>query len=122
MKKSLILSAKRTPIGSFMGSLSNVSATQLGATAAKAAIEAAHVEKVEEAIIGCVLPAGQGQAPARQVSIFSGLSKSTRALTVNKVCGSGLKAVSLAADRIALGYADVILAGGIENMSQSPYY
>jgi len=124
MKTAVIYSAKRTPIGSFMGSLASVPAAQLGATAAKASLAQSGVapDQMDEAIIGCVLPAGQGQAPARQVSVFAGLPKSTRAMTVNKVCGSGLKTVALAADRIALERAQFILAGGIENMSQAPYY
>lgn len=124
MKQAVILSAKRTPVGSFQGSLSSVPATQLGARAAKVAIQESKIKSgdFDEAIIGCVLPAGQGQAPARQVSIFSELPISTRAMTINKVCGSGLKSVALAADRIALGRANAILAGGIENMSMTPYY
>lgn len=107
-----------------MGSLSSVAAPQLGAVAAKAAVADSGVslEAVDESIIGCVLPAGQGQAPARQVTLFSELPNSVRAMTINKVCGSGLKAVSLASDRIRLGHAQTVLAGGIENMSQAPYY
>lgn len=107
-----------------MGALSTVPAPQLGATAAKAALESSGIQasEIDEAIVGTVLPAGQGQAPARQVAIFSGLPTSTRALTINKVCGSGLKAISLASDRIELGYAKAVLAGGIENMSLAPYY
>ncbi|MDB5038911.1 MAG: acetyl-CoA acetyltransferase [Bacteriovoracaceae bacterium] len=107
-----------------MGSLSSVSAPELGAVAAKSAMESISLDpkSIDEVISGCVLPAGVGQAPARQVSIFSGIPIGARALTINKVCGSGLKAVTLAADRIALGYAEMILAGGIENMSQAPYY
>lgn len=107
-----------------MGSLSSLAAPQLGATAAKAALSEIGLkpETIDETIVGCVLPAGMGQAPARQVSIFADIPTKARALTVNKVCGSGLKAVTLAADRIALERASVILAGGIENMSQAPYY
>lgn len=124
MKTAVIYSAKRTPIGSFMGSLSSISAAQLGAMTTKESLAQSGVkaDQVDEAIIGCVLPAGQGQAPARQVSVYAGLPKSTRAMTVNKVCGSGLKTVSLAADRIALEKAQFVVAGGIENMSQAPYY
>lgn len=137
MKTAFIYSAQRTAIGSFMGSLSTVPAPRLGATAAKAALEAAGIAissqaqeqaqegrtaPVDEAIVGCVLPAGLGQAPARQVALFSGLPQGVRALTINKVCGSGLKAVAEAADRVALGRAAVVLAGGIENMSMAPYY
>lgn len=107
-----------------MGSLASVSAPQLGATAGKAALQKANVNvnEIEEVIVGCVLPAGMGQAPARQVGIFSGVPNSARALTVNKVCGSGLKSVSVALDRIALGRMNLALVGGIENMSQAPYY
>jgi len=124
MKDVYIYSAKRTPIGSFMGSLSTVPAPQLGATAAKGAIKAVGLAPTEfdESIIGCVLPAGLGQAPPRQVTLFSGLPQSVRAMTINKVCGSGLKAVSLAADRVGLGQSQTVLAGGIENMSMAPYY
>src|SRR5207253_461982 len=112
------------PIGSFLGNLSTIPATELAATAAKAALEDAKVapEAIEEVMVGCVLPAGLGQAPARQVSVFSGVPKSARALTVNKVCGSGLKAVLAAADSVALQRSEILLAGGMENMSLSPYY
>lgn len=101
-----------------------MAAPQLGATAAKAALKEAGVtaDKIDELISGCVLSAGVGQAPARQVGIFAGIPNSFRALTVNKVCGSGLKAVALASDRIRLEQAQWVLAGGIENMSQAPYY
>jgi len=124
MRDVFIYSAKRTPIGSFMGQLSAVAAPQLGAIAAKEALQKSGCElaEIEEVIVGCVLPAGMGQAPARQVSIFSGIPNSARALTVNKVCGSGLKSVSLAFDRMMLGRTSLALVGGIENMSQSPYY
>ncbi|PIR21972.1 MAG: acetyl-CoA C-acyltransferase [Deltaproteobacteria bacterium CG11_big_fil_rev_8_21_14_0_20_45_16] len=124
MKTAVIYSAKRTAIGSFMGNLSSISASQLGATAARAALMESGLKpaQIDEAIMGSVLTAGQGQAPARQVAIFSELPISVRAMTINKVCGSGLKALSLAADRIALGRAGFILAGGMENMSQCPYY
>lgn len=120
----VIFAAKRTPIGSYLGALSTISATQLGAIAAKSAIAQTSIapEKIDEAIIGCVLAAGLGQAPARQVSLFAGLSQNARALTVNKVCGSGLKSIALAAERIQLQKASLILAGGIENMSMVPYY
>lgn len=121
MKKAYIYSAKRTAIGSFMGSLAPISATQLGAICGKAILKS-HPAEVDEVIVGCVLQASLGQAPARQVAIFSGLPEVVRAMTVNKVCGSGLKAVTAAADRIALTQAEVIMAGGIENMSQVPYY
>jgi len=124
MKTVMIYQAKRTAIGSFMGSLSTVPAPQLGAVAAKAALSAAQLKgnEIDESIVGCVLTAGIGQAPARQVTIFSELPVSVPAMTINKVCGSGLKAVSLAADRVALGKAELVLAGGTENMSMAPYY
>lgn len=124
MKTVYIYAAKRTPIGSFMGSLSTLPSPQLGAIAAKAAIAsiALNPKDIDEVIMGCVLPAGVGQAPARQVGIFSGVPESARAMTINKVCGSGLKAVALAADRIALGHAQTVLAGGMENMSLAPHY
>lgn len=124
MKPIYIYAAKRTPIGSFQGSLSALSTPQLGATAGKAALQQSKVElaNFDECIVGNVLSAGIGQAPARQVSIFSGLPKSVRALTVNKVCGSGLKAVTIAAERIQLGHAKWVLAGGAESMTNAPYY
>ncbi len=124
MKDVFIYSAKRTPIGSFMGALAGVSAPQLGATAARAALaqSQAKVEAIDEVIMGNVLSAGVGQAPARQVGIYAGLPKSFRALTINKVCGSGLKSVTTAFDRVLLGRASLVLCGGAENMSQVPYY
>lgn len=123
-KRVFIVAAQRTAIGSFGGSLSSVSATELGAKTVKAAVTQSGLamEEVDELIMGCVLQAGLGQAPARQVSKIAGLSDDVSATTVNKVCASGLKAVSLAAQAILLGDADVIVAGGMENMSQVPYY
>jgi acetyl-CoA C-acetyltransferase len=123
MKDVFIYSAKRTPMGSFMGTLSGVSAPKLGADAAKSAMADAKIEpkQIEEAIVGCVLAAGVGQAPARQVSIYSEIPESARALTVNKMCGSGLKAVALASEQIMLGRAEACLAGGTESMSKAPY-
>ena len=120
----VILAAKRTPIGAFQGALKSVSAPQLGATAAKAALAAAGVqpEQVEEVYVGCVLPANLGQAPARQVALAAGLPNSVPCTTVNKVCGSGLKAVMIAAQGIKAGDCDVALAGGMESMSNVPYY
>ncbi len=122
-KEVVILSAQRTPIGSFMGTLSNVPAPKLGAAAIKKALEVAGVkpEMVQECIMGNVLTAGVGQAPARQAAIYSGLPQSVECLTINKVCGSGLKAVMLAADSIKAGNADLIVAGGQENMSLAPH-
>lgn len=120
---AVILSAARTPIGKYLGSLADLSAPELGAIAARAALERAHVrpEQVDEVIIGNVLQAGLGQNPARQVALRAGLPDSIAAYTVNKVCGSGLKAVMLAAQAIRAGDADIILAGGIESMSRAPH-
>src|SRR5690606_30062235 len=122
-KEVVILSAQRTAIGSFMGTLATVPAPKLGATAIKKAIEAAGVkpEMVQECIMGNVLTAGVGQAPARQAAIYAGLPQSVECLTINKVCGSGLKAVMLASDSIKAGNADLIVAGGQENMSLAPH-
>ncbi|MBT4762135.1 MAG: thiolase family protein [Bdellovibrionaceae bacterium] len=122
-KSTYILSAKRTPMGSFMGSLSSLAAPQLGATVIKSAMETANVpfDKVDECIMGQVLTAGAGQAPARQAAIYAGLEKSTTCMTINKVCGSGLKAVMLASDSIQLGHSQVVVAGGQENMSLAPH-
>ena len=120
----VVLAAKRTPIGSFQGSLATLKAPRLGAIAAKAALEAAKVrpDHVDEVLVGCVLPAGLGQAPARQVALGAELPKDVPCTTVNKVCGSGLKTVMLGASQIASGEADLVLAGGIESMSNAPYY
>ncbi len=119
----VIVSAKRTPMGAFMGSLSTLSATELGATAIKNALDSAHVDvtNVDEVFMGCVLPAGLGQAPARQAALKAGLPLSAGATTVNKVCGSGMKSVMLAHDLIRAGSADVVVAGGMESMSNAPY-
>jgi len=122
-KEIVIVSAVRTAIGSFQGALAGVSATKLGAVVLEAALERAGVSKdsVDEVIMGNVLSAGLGQNPARQASIQAGLANEVPSLTINKVCGSGLKAVHLAVQAIASGDADVVLAGGMENMSQAPY-
>lgn len=119
-----ILSAVRTPIGSFGGQLKSLSATQLGAIAVKGAIAKAGIQAdwVQEIIMGSVLQAGLGQAPARQASRFAGLPDAVRATTVNKVCASGMKAVSMAAQSILLGDVDVVIAGGMESMSNVPFY
>ena len=119
----VIVSAVRTPIGAFQGSLKNVKATTLGAIAIKEAILRAGIsnEIVDEVIMGNVLSAGLGQNPARQASIEAGLPNETSALTINKVCGSGLKAVHLATQAIIAGDAEVVVAGGFENMSQAPF-
>jgi acetyl-CoA C-acetyltransferase len=119
----VIVSAKRTPIGAFLGALSPLSAVQLGSAAIKAALEAATVSAgdVQEIIMGCVLPANLGQAPARQAGLGAGVPIATAATTINKMCGSGLKAVMMAADQIRAGGASVVLAGGMESMSNAPY-
>ncbi len=124
MREVWIVGAARTPIGSFAGSLASVPAAKLGATAIKAALERSGVpaDQVDDVYVGCVLPAGQGQAPARQAVVYAGLPNSTPCTTVNKVCGSGIKTVMLAASQIRAGDADVVIAGGMENMSQAPYY
>lgn len=122
-REVVIVSAVRTAIGSFQGSLKDVSATTLGSTVIAAAIERAGInpDAVDEVIMGNVLQAGLGQNPARQAALGAGLSVSVPAMTINKVCGSGLKAVHLAAQAIIAGDADIIVAGGFENMSQAPY-
>lgn len=119
----VIVSAARTPIGSFMGAFSDVAAPELGATAIKGALEKIGLapNTVDLCIMGNVLGAGVGQAPARQAAIKSGLPVGVDCLTINKVCGSGMKAVMMAADQIRLGQAEVVVAGGMENMTQSPY-
>ena len=119
-----IVSAVRTPIGSFGGSLKDFSATQLGAIAIKAAVERAGIQpqQVQEVLMGCVLQANLGQAPARQASMLAGLPDNVIATTINKVCASGMKAIATAAQSIALGDADIIVAGGMESMSNVPYY
>jgi acetyl-CoA C-acetyltransferase len=123
-KTVYILSAVRTPIGSFGGQFKSLSATQLGAAAVKGACEKAGIDVslVDELIMGSVLQAGLGQAPARQCSKFAGLPDSVRATTVNKVCASGMKAISMAAQSILLGDAEVVVAGGMECMSNVPFY
>ncbi len=124
MKDVCIVSAVRTPIGSWGGSLKDFSAPQLGAFAIKAAVERAGIqpEAVEEVLMGCVLQANVGQAPARQASMLAGLPAEVRCTTVNKVCASGLKAVTQAAQAILLGDAEIIVAGGMESMSNVPFY
>ena len=119
----VFLSYARTPMGSMQGSLSDASATDLGATAVKAAVERAGVsgDDVERIYMGCVLPAGLGQAPARQAAIKAGLPKSVQATTVNKVCGSGMQTVIMGAEALAAGSVDLIVAGGMESMTNAPY-
>jgi acetyl-CoA C-acetyltransferase len=119
----VITSIARTPIGGMQGQFSGLSAAQLGAVAVQAAVERAGIkpEDVDEAILGCVLPAGQGQAPARQAVLGAGLPKSTGATTINKMCGSGLKAMMLAHDLLQAGTNKVMVAGGMESMTNAPY-
>jgi acetyl-CoA C-acetyltransferase len=123
-REVVVVGAARTPIGSFLGSLANVTAPRLGAVAIREALRRAGVEPsaVDEVIMGNVLQAGEGQAPARQAAIYAGLPETTPCWTLNKVCGSGLKAVISGAQAIALGDAEVVVAGGMESMSNVPYY
>jgi acetyl-CoA C-acetyltransferase len=123
MNEVVIVSARRTPIGSFRGALSSLSGTKLGSLAVAAAVESAGVQKseIDELIMGNVLSAGLGQAPARQAALFAGLPNSVPCTTINKVCGSGLKAVMLGAQAIRLGDAQTVVAGGMESMSNAPY-
>ena len=123
MRETVIVSAVRTPTGKFLGGLKDFKATELGAMAVREAVRRAGIDPatVDECILGNVVSAGAGQAPARQAAIHGGLSNSVGALTINKVCGSGLKAVMLAAQGIALGDIDIAVAGGMESMSNCPY-
>jgi len=122
-KEIVILSAVRTAFGSFQGALSSIPAPKLGALAIEGALKRAGVQasEVSEVIMGNVLAAGEGQAPARQAALYSGIPKSVPALTINKVCGSGMKAIMLGTQSILLGDSDIVVAGGMENMSQTPY-
>lgn len=124
MKEVYVISAVRTPLGSFGGSLKGLSATQLGAAAIKGALQKAGVKPdlVQDVLMGCVLQANLGQAPARQASKFAGLPNEVNATTVNKVCASGMKAIAQATQSILLGDADIVVAGGMESMSNVPYY
>jgi acetyl-CoA C-acetyltransferase len=124
MKEVVIVSVARTPIGSFMGSLSSVPATKLGAIAIKGALDKINLQpqQVEEVYMGNVVSAGLGQAPARQAAIYAGIPDTVPCTTVNKVCASGMKSIMLAAQAIALGDATVVVAGGMENMSRIPHY
>jgi acetyl-CoA C-acetyltransferase len=123
MRKVVITHAKRTPIGSFTGALASLSAPQLGSVAIKAVLNESGIDPalIDEVILGNVLSAGIGQAPARQAALFAGLPEKTECLTINKMCGSGLKAVMLAQQAIVAGDADIIIAGGMESMSNAPY-
>ena len=124
MNEVYIISAVRTPIGSFGGSLSEVSATKLGAVAIKGAIEKAGIkpELIDEVFMGNVISANLGQAPARQAAIFAGVPNKVPCTTINKVCASGMKAIMLAAQSIMFGDNNVVVAGGMENMSMIPHY
>ena len=123
-KTVYILSAVRTPMGSFMGAFSGVSATQLGATAITGALQKAQLDPalVDEVFMGNVLQAGVGQAPARQAAMAAGLGKNVPCTTVNKVCASGMKSIMLGAQSILAGDNHVVVVGGMENMSQTPHY
>lgn len=123
MRKTVIVAAKRTPIGSFQGSLSSLSAIELGTRVIKDVLDTCNLypAKVNEVIMGNVISSGLGQAPARQAAIFAGLPESTECLTINKMCGSGLKSVMLAHQAISCGDAEIVIAGGMESMSNAPY-
>ena len=123
MKDVVIVSAVRTPVGRFQGALSEMTAVQLGAAVVREAARRAGIDasSVDECVMGCVLPAGLGQNPARQAALQGGLAETVAALTINMVCGSGLKAVALAAQSIATGAAEIVVAGGMESMSNAPY-
>src|SRR4030095_2485519 len=123
MQEAVIVSAVRTPTGKFLGSLKDFSATQLGAMVVSEDVRRAGIDPaiVEECIMGNVVSAGLGQAPARQAALRGGLSNDVAALTINKVCGSGLKAVMLAAQAVAVGDTEIMVAGGMESMSNCPY-
>src|SRR4051812_5665251 len=123
MREVVVVAGARTPVGSFQGSLASLTAPRLGAVAVRAALERGGVpaDTVGEVYLGCVLPAGLGQAPARQAAIAAGIPPAVGAVTINKVCGSGLKAVVFGANAIAAGEHDVVVAGGMESMSNAPY-
>src|ERR1700760_3075813 len=123
MEDIVIVSGVRTPVGKFQGSLSDFSATQLGAIAVREAVKRAGIDPatVDECIMGNVVSAGLGQNPARQAALHGGLSPEVAAMTINKVCGSGLKAVALAAQAIQTGNAEIVVAGGMESMTNTPY-
>jgi acetyl-CoA C-acetyltransferase len=121
MKDVIIAGASRTPMGGFQGVFDGVSAADLGGAAIRAALEGAGVTTVDEVLMGCVLPAGQGQAPARQAAFAGGLGEEVPATTLNKMCGSGMKAAMIGFDQIALGQTDLMIAGGMESMSNAPY-
>ncbi len=121
MAEVVIAGAARTPMGGFQGDFASMSAAELGGTAIRAALEGAGPARIKEVLMGCVLPAGQGQAPARQAGFHAGLGEEVPATTLNKMCGSGMKAAMIAFDQIALGQTDVMVAGGMESMTNAPY-
>src|SRR2546428_4031802 len=123
IKEAVIISAVRTPVGKFLGALKSFKATELGAIVVREAVKRAGVkpEDVDEVIMGCVIQAGLGQNPARQAALRGGLPNTVSAVTVNKVCGSGLKAIMMAAQGVALGDTEIVVAGGMESMSNAPY-
>lgn len=121
MKQVVIAGAARTPMGGFQGVFDNVTAVDLGGAAIRGALQGAGADTVDELLMGCVLPAGQGQAPARQAGFAAGLGEEVPATTLNKMCGSGMKAAMIGFDQIALGQADVMVTGGMESMSNAPY-
>ncbi len=121
MNKVVIAGASRTPMGGFQGVFNGVEASALGGAAIRAALDGAGAKTVDEVLMGCVLPAGQGQAPARQAGFAAGLGEEVPATTLNKMCGSGMKAAMMAFDQIALGHTGTIIAGGMESMSNAPY-
>ena len=121
MESVVITGAARTPMGGFQGVFAEVNAPTLGGAAVKAALAQAQIETVDELLMGCVLPAGQGQAPARQAGFLAGLGEEVPATTLNKMCGSGMKTAMIAYDQIALGAVQVVVAGGMESMTNAPY-
>lgn len=121
MKNVVIAGAARTPMGGFQGVYQTLAASELGGVAIKAALDGAGAKTVDEVLMGCVLPAGQGQAPARQAGFAAGLGEEVPATTLNKMCGSGMKAAMIAYDQIALGQANTVVAGGMESMTNAPY-
>src|SRR6202030_3435300 len=123
MAETVILSGARTPMGAFQGELAAKSAPELGAAAISAALARAELDpgQIDETLMGCVLSAGVGQAPARQASRFAGLPDRVPCTTISKVCGSGMKAVMVASDQLSLGRANIVVAGGMESMSNAPY-
>ncbi len=121
MKQVVIAGAARTPMGGFQGMFDGVAAAELGGTAIRAALDGAGARTVDEVLMGCVLPAGQGQAPARQAGFAAGLGQEVPATTLNKMCGSGMKAAMMGFDQIALGHADTMVTGGMESMTNAPY-